>query len=93
MEIAELEERQDWIHVLPDKLTAKTNCELRLELALAQEMLHYGQQLQGKLEVFRSHTLSQHGWEMEELASLDFLPLREYCIKHDPSFQYVICIP
>ena len=31
------DEKEKFIHVLPDKLTAKTNCELRLELLLLEE--------------------------------------------------------
>ena len=35
-----------WLHTLPDKLTGKTNCEMRLEICLLQEMTKYGKHLQ-----------------------------------------------
>ena len=34
-----------WLHTLPDRLTGKTNCEMRLEECLLQEMIKYAEQL------------------------------------------------
>lgn len=74
-----LQEKQRWIHVLPDKLTAKTNCELRLELVLTREAMLYGQSLQEKLGQLYTQALSHQGWEqlLEQLATLDFQLLQE----------------
>ena len=75
---------------MPDRLTEKTNCELRLELILAQEVVEFGHLLQEKLKILHSHTLSQQGWGalMEELASLDFQPLQEYWMERKHSFRF-----
>lgn len=74
MEEEEVEEKQEWVHVLPDKLTAKTNCELRLELVLTQQTLAYGTSLQQKLHMLHTQARTHRGWEelMEQLATLDF---------------------
>ena len=35
-----------WLHTLPDQLTGKTNCEMRVELCLLEEMVKYAEELQ-----------------------------------------------
>ena len=74
-----VQERQRWIHMLPDRLTAKTNCEMRVELVLTREAVLYGQSLQEKLGLLSTQSLSHQGWEqlLEQLATLDFQLLQE----------------
>ena len=38
--------KEAWLHTLPDRLTGKTNCEMRVELCLLKEMIKYAEQLQ-----------------------------------------------
>ena len=95
MEAQKLKETQQWVHVLPDKLTPKTTSELRLEVALLDEVLQAGQHVLEKLVVLQNQASSQsskggHGsWELlvEQLASLDFQPLQEGCTASELSFQ------
>lgn len=84
--------KQRWVHTLPDRLTAKTNCELRLELTLLKEFLHFAQCLKEKLESFYSQATSQHSWEqlVEGLASLDFQPLQDVDMEGSHSFRYCV---
>ena len=69
------------MHVLPDRLTAKSSCELRVELAVAEEMVRHGETLQRELGGLYSHALSRlgQGWEVsvEKLAALDFQLLQD----------------
>ena len=91
MDQEKLKEKQEWVHVLPDRLTAKTNCELRLEVYMSREMFNVGKLLEKKLRMIQTHALSQHGWEtlMEQIASLDFQPLQEFSIEGgNYSFRY-----
>ena len=39
-------EREEWLHTLTDRLTGKTNCEMRVEICLLQEMTNYAEELQ-----------------------------------------------
>lgn len=39
-------EQEAWLHTLPDWLTGKTNCEMRVEGCLLSEMIKYAEQLQ-----------------------------------------------
>ena len=39
-------EKEAWLHTLPDRLTGKTNCEMRVEICLLREMINYAEQLQ-----------------------------------------------
>ena len=79
--------QQQWLHVLPDQLTAKTSCELAVELAVVEEMVGHGENLQRELSVLHSHGLAHPGqrWEdsMGRLAALDFQPLQD----HPPASQ------
>jgi hypothetical protein len=74
-----LQEKLRWIHVLPDKLTAKTNCEMRVELVLTREAVLHGRSLEEKLQLLHTQALSHQGWEqlLEQLATLDFQLLQE----------------
>ena len=75
-----MQERESWLHVLPDRLTGKTNTEMRLELLLLKESYRYGVALQERLAAFYNRAMLAHGgWEllMEELASCDFTPLQD----------------
>lgn len=75
-----MEERGRWLHLLPDRLTGKTNCEMRLELLLLKECYKYGVALQERLTAFYNRAMVAHGgWEllMEELAGCDFTPLQD----------------
>ena len=95
MELRELEEKQNYLHVLPDRLTAKTTSELRLDLALLEEMVLLGEGLHKRLQMLHKQVLAQlsssslNSWEhlIEQLACLDFQSLQEnYILKH--SFKY-----
>lgn len=95
MELGKLKEKQRWIHVLPDMLTAKTTSELRLELAILGEMVTVGESLDERLQLLHSQALTHSSsggfssWEhlMEQLASLDFQPLQESYITVEHSFK------
>ena len=39
------EGQEVWLHILPDRLTGKTNCEMRVELCLLEEMVKYAEEL------------------------------------------------
>ena len=39
-------EQGAWLHTLPDHITGKTNCEMRVELALLSELVKYTEELQ-----------------------------------------------
>ena len=73
--------QQQWLHVLPDRLTGKTSCELAVELAVAEEMVRHGENLQQELSALHAHALAHPGqhWEdsMGRLAALDFQPLQD----------------
>lgn len=79
-----MEEIEKWLHVLPDKLTGKTNCEMRIELYLLEECYTYGESLLHKLSSFYSQAAMAHGgWEklMEGLAGCDFTPINDHWLK------------
>ena len=79
-----MEEVEKWLHVLPDRLTGKTNCEMRVELCLFEECYTYGGSLLHQLSSFFSRAAVAHGsWEklMEELAGCDFTPLNDHWLK------------
>ncbi len=84
-----------WVHVLPDQLTGKSSCELRVELALVKEMVGHAEALQQELGGLYSHALSHlgHGWEgnMERLAALDFQLLHDPPATQgaDTAFRYI----
>lgn len=40
------ERRGVWLHTLPDRLMGKTNCEIRVEICLLDEMTKYAEELQ-----------------------------------------------
>lgn len=91
MEKKVLLERQCWVHTLPDKLTAKTNCELEVELVLIREGVAYAQSLQHKLGVLHTHARSHRGWEelVQQLTSMDFQLLRTlYTEKYNFRYTY-----
>ena len=77
----EVEERQQWVHTLPDKLTGKTNCEMRVELCVMKESYRLALSLQEKLVMFYGKALqvTHKGWEqlLENLASWDFSLLQD----------------
>ena len=81
MSEGEFEEQLLWVHVLPDKLTGKCSCELRVELAVTREMMRHAETLQRELGSLHSHALSHpgQGWEsnVERLAALDFQLLQD----------------
>lgn len=85
-------ERQQWVHVLPDRLTPKSNCELRVELVLTEEVVCYAELLQEKLGQLYSHALSHQDqrWEelMGQLATLDFQVLQESYAQGEYTFRY-----
>ena len=96
MEEEKLKEKQQWLHVLPDKLTPKTTTELQLEAVLLEEGLKAGRQLQHKLNQVHAQTLGHTSngpagisWEimMEQLASLDFQLVQDSSNLSDLSFQ------
>ena len=83
---SEVEEAERWLHVLPDRLTGKTNCEMRVELCLLQECYTYGESLLLNLTSFYSRAAVAHGgWEqlMEGLAGCDFSPLNDHWLRSE----------
>ena len=80
MERSEVEARRVWLHTLPDRLTGKTNCEMRVELLVLESSCRAVEGLQHSLSNLHSSTDSGHvHWELllDELASYDFSPLRD----------------
>lgn len=77
----EVEEKKKWIHTLPDQLTGKTNCEMRIEMFLLKESCESAERLRQKLAGVYSRGLVAHrpGWQqlLEELAGYDFVPLQD----------------
>ena len=77
----EVKERKRWLHTLPDRLTGKTNCEMRIEVFLLQESCHCVESLHQGLASAYSRALVAHrpGWEqlLEDLAGHDFAPLQD----------------
>ena len=77
----EVEEKKKWIHTLPDQLTGKTNCEMRIEVFLLKESCQCAEGLRQKLAGVYSRGLVAHrpGWQqlLEELAGYDFVPLQD----------------
>lgn len=79
-ERSEVEERRAWLHTLPDRLTGKTNCEMRVELLVLESSCRVAEELQISLTSLQSSTNSGHvHWEglLDELASYDFSPLHD----------------
>ena len=89
-------DQQQWLHVLPDRLTAKTSCELRVELAVVEEMVRHGESLLHQLGTLHGHALSHpgQGWEdsTARLAALDFQLLQEPPGSHTSpnAFRYLL---
>ena len=87
----EVGERQQWLHTLPDKLTAKTNCEMRVELCVIRESYKLALSLQEKLAMFYGKALqvTHKGWEqlMENLATWDFTLLHDQWL-HSAQIRY-----
>lgn len=86
----ETHEGQQWLHVLGDRLTAKTNTEMRLELCLLQDYLKRGTQLLKRMEELEKWTSSNKGidWDniTNELATSDFSVLQHDWM-HSNSFR------
>jgi len=98
VEKEKLKEKQQWLHVLPDRLTPKTTTELRLEAVLLEESLKAGQLLLDRLSQVHGQTLGHtsngptgrgSSWEivMEQLASLDFQLIQDSSNLSDLTFQ------
>lgn len=47
------EEKGAWLHTLPDRLTGKTNCEMRVEKQLLRDMIGYSEDLNQRFELFQ----------------------------------------
>lgn len=80
MERSEVEAKRAWLHTLPDRLTGKTNCEMRVELLVLESSCRAVEALRERLGSLHSSTDSGHvHWELllDELASYDFSPLEE----------------
>ena len=43
--------QEAWLHTLPDRLTGKTNCEMRVERCLLREMIKYTEELQQRCAI------------------------------------------
>lgn len=78
---AEIEQREQWLHTLPDKLTGKTNCEMRVELCVLKESYKFALSMQEQLVMFYGKALqvTHKGWEqlIENLATWDFTLLHD----------------
>ena len=71
---------EEWIHTLPDKLTGKTSCEMRLELCLMKECINQIEALHEKVRKLVSSSSSSHvNWSRltNELSLLDFTILQD----------------
>ena len=69
-----------WLHLLPDQLTAKTNCEMELEVAILKDCCRHADKLHRHWTVLHNKALSSHGnWEplLDELAQFDLSPLHD----------------
>ena len=76
----EVVEKSCWLHTLPDKLTGKTNCEMRLELGLMKECTGQAKALHRRVYELLSWSQSSHvEWSrlLDELAMLDFASVRD----------------
>ena len=76
----EIEERKMWLHTLPDRLTAKTNCEMRVELCLLRENCKHADSLNQSVATLYGKAVISHGnWEqlLDELGGYDFTPLQD----------------
>lgn len=79
-ERSEVEVRRAWLHTLPDRLTGKTNCEMRVELLVLESSCRAAERLQSSLSSLHSSTDGGHvHWELllDQLASYDFSPLQD----------------
>ena len=73
-------EVEKWIHTLPDKLTGKTNCEMRLELCLIKECTSQVEALHEKVsKLISSSSVSYADWGRlaNELSLMDFTVLQD----------------
>ena len=71
---------EEWIHTLPDRLTGKTSCEMRLELYLMKEYTNQIESLREKVCKLLSSSNSSHvnwGRLTNELSLLDFTVLHD----------------
>lgn len=76
----EVVEKSCWLHTLPDKLTGKTNCEMRLELGLMKECTEQAKAVHRRVYELLTWSQASHvdwGRLLDELAMLDFATLRD----------------
>lgn len=82
-------EESKWIHLLPDKLTAKTNTEMRLTNCILSERLPQLNELLYKVNGLYSSIFQQGSslidWEqvLGHLVNLDFSVMRDELINDD----------
>lgn len=77
---AEVSEKKSWLHTLPDRLTGKSNCEMRVELGLLAEAASQAKLLHDRVCDISSWSNATHmdwGNLLDELAKLDFTVLRD----------------
>eukprot|EP00731_Ephydatia_muelleri_P031059 Em0022g573a len=78
--LEEVGHNKRWLHLLPDQLTAKTNCEMELEVAILKDCCRHADKLHRHWTVLHNKALSSHGnWEplLDELAQFDLSPLHD----------------
>lgn len=76
----EVENNKQWLHLLPDRLTAKTNCEMQVEVAILKDCCRHADKLYKHWTALHSEALGNHGnWEplLDELAQFDLSPLQD----------------
>lgn len=77
----EVGNNMQWLHLLPDRLTAKTNCEMELEVAILKDCCRHADELHKHWTVLHKEALGCHGnWEplLDELAQFDLSPLQDH---------------
>ena len=80
----EVEGNKQWLHLLPDRLTAKTNCEMEVEGAILKDSCHYADKMCKHWTALYRKALSNHGnWEplLDELAQFDLSPLQDQWVQ------------
>lgn len=84
----EVEQNKEWLHLLPDHLTAKTNCEMEVEVAILNNCCQYAENMHQHWTNLHTEALHNHGnWEpfLDELAQFDLSPLQDQWMQS--SFQ------
>ena len=87
----EVQDRRQWLHLLGDRLSPKTNTEMRLELCILQDNLDRARQLLTRIKELEKWASSNRAidWDSitSELATNDFSVLQDDWMQSD-NFRY-----